>query len=101
MVKEVLTRRRNLGNPVACRLPPAASRPCAIPNGLDPFYNSRNPARLGPFAGVDAMQSRERPTVTAGNAFDFLERPPRAEKPRSRGDTVASDKGQPAPPING
>ena len=31
--------------------------------------------------------------MTAGNAFDFLERPPRARKPRKRGYTVASDKG--------
>lgn len=45
--------------------------------------------------------------MTAGNAFDFLERPPRARKPRKRGYTVASDRGlsmvdtQSAPPIHG
>lgn len=31
--------------------------------------------------------------MTQGNAFDFLDRPPREQKPRKRGITVASDKG--------
>ena len=31
--------------------------------------------------------------MVQGNAFDFLERPPRDQKPRQRGLTVASDRG--------